>query len=218
MVADALKPETGNEEIEVVHPSEKEEVALPPVSSRVSSEERTSTCSDEVFIHCENCSKTSHNNAEISKCQTCCSRFDLHLTPYDIHVTERNDSAICSAASDDSDLSNGNQSEASSATSDEYLLPDSPFVARTTEQVTDTESYRTPLEMFDFDVPDTGSKEVCGKFWLAENPVYGLLVDEKADGKFDYDYLFERNGRDRGLLRQCKNRNNDVWCFAETRF
>ncbi|XP_052767193.1 uncharacterized protein LOC128207991 isoform X2 [Mya arenaria] len=94
-------------------------------------EYRVSSSSDEVFSECTSCSISDDliDKTVQEKCKKCCKLMVSRRCQPEIHVTERNDSAFSSTASDDSDQSHSNHSESSVATSDEYLMPDSPCEA-----------------------------------------------------------------------------------------
>ena len=109
--------------------------ASTPTLSRATSEQRISSSSDDVFTTCKSCSQLlfpdlDNGKPDMVQCQEC-GLFNIKLSPLDIHVSERTDSAICSTASDDSDHSNGSKSDLSTH-SEEYLMPESPGISMAT--------------------------------------------------------------------------------------
>lgn len=99
--------------------------------SRKLSEKRISSSSDDVFTTCKSCSQIlsadlTCDEPEMIQCLDC-GRLNIRISPMDIHVSERTDSAIGSTASDDSDQSHSIKS-GSSASSEEYLMPESPGI------------------------------------------------------------------------------------------
>ena len=66
----------------------------------VSEFDRLSGSSDEVFTDCPGCLKTIGNGHRVLACPQC-QKARIELTMFDLHFTDRNDSAISSATSDD---------------------------------------------------------------------------------------------------------------------
>ena len=81
----------------------------------VSELDRLSGSSDEVFTDCPGCLKTIDNGHRVLACPQC-QKARIELTMFDLHFTDRNDSAISSATSDDlkSDLGSPSGSPESS--------------------------------------------------------------------------------------------------------
>ena len=81
----------------------------------VSEFDRLSGSSDEVFTDCPGCLKTIDNGHRVLACPQC-QKARIELTMFDLHFTDRNDSAISSATSDDlkSDLGSPSGSPESS--------------------------------------------------------------------------------------------------------
>lgn len=118
------------------------------VPRRKLSENRISSSSDDVFTTCKSCSQIlsadlTCDEPEMIQCSDC-GRLNIRISPVDIHVSERTDSAIGSTASDDSDQSHSIKS-GSSASSDEYLMPESPGIAVSTKTLLEESN----LEMMD---------------------------------------------------------------------
>ncbi|XP_053372508.1 uncharacterized protein LOC123564547 [Mercenaria mercenaria] len=195
-------------------------------------ETRTSESSDDVFTNCPGCTRLTtdrifadqyiHNtkhtpvagDVDISQCPHCI-RLDLHLTPFDIHVNERNDSAICSTASDDSDHSQSNQSESSMAVSDVYLMPESPSPPATTNYPAKYTDDMKDFNTFDFDLPDDIHK--LRRPRLFENPCYTELCIGSVKGdRLSDGMLLKKKCIDEFLLKQGQS-DNDIWCIAETK-
>lgn len=133
-------------------------------SSRKISEQRISSSSDDVFATCKSCNQILYSDKgldtpEMVKCPDC-GLLNLRVSPMDIHVSERTDSAICSTASDDSDHSHGNKSDYS-ANSEEYLMPESPFVVMATESLSkDTESKPSNSKENHFNFEETAMPQI----------------------------------------------------------
>jgi hypothetical protein len=203
------------------------------VENRTSaSSDRTSASSDDVFTNCpgctrlatltdfdaglyEDCSKFSKVPIDggFSQCPDC-GRLDLHLTPFDIHVSERNDSAICSTASDDSDQSQSNQSDSSIAISEVYLMPDSPLAESTD---TNTFNFDVSEKILNHDHSDNIDKDDRRKRWHFENPCYtGLYERGTVDNLRNDRNLLKNRYIDNFLMKQSKS-DGDIWCIAETK-
>ena len=82
--------------------SEVSESSLSSAGHRrpVSEFDRLSGSSDEVFTDCPGCLKTIGNGHRVLACPQC-QKARIELTMFDLHFTDRNDSAISSATSDD---------------------------------------------------------------------------------------------------------------------
>ena len=196
-------------------------------------EDRASSSSDDVFTNCPGCTKLANDankhaglyadcskvpiEGDFSQCPDC-GRLDLHLTAFDIHVTERNDSAICSTASDDSDQSQSIQSESSMAISEVYLMPESPSAE---DAVNGSRKSEHDMNAFDFDLSDNNHnysdniyKDVKRKLMQFDNPCYAEMHKRSRENGILSEML-KKNYMDDFLVRQ--SRCDDIWCIAETK-
>lgn len=191
--------------------------------------DRTSASSDDVFISCPGCTKltkkdtidvvelsdfkklkTEADDTDMTCCPEC-GRLDLHLTAFDIHVSERNDSAICSTASDDSDHSQSNQSDSSMTISDVYLMPDSPIISSATADKALNSSSMKVVNKFNFSQSNSMSNLGTEKTWLPK-------VSNDSEDRWSYGLLLqEKTSIDQFLLNQRKS-ENDIWFICQTKF
>lgn len=174
---------------------------------------RSSGISDEVFFHCDPCSKLNDDDDSKSSICSTCHRMNFTLSPSDIHVSERTDSAICSTASYESDHTGSIQSESSSATSDEYLMPDSPLAATmaTGEAVIDDELKTNQNQTFNFNDVQTSDQITKTKSLFVHNPCYMSVLQAYSEetGRMIRNKLY--NG---SIIRY---HVHDKWCIAETK-
>lgn len=195
-------------------------------------EDRTSASSDEVFTSCPSCARmttdkkfdttevpctkklnTVMDDSDMTECPDC-GRIDISLTPFDIHVSQRNDSAICSTASDDSDQSQSNQSESSMAISDVYLMPDSPF---TTSAAADDAGYCSntkAMNTFNFVLLDVASQFKRTRGHDISSDLKGSINCVGISGS---QMLQEKRSMDQVLLEQSHS-ENDIWFICQTKF
>ena len=87
----------------------------------VSELDRLSGSSDEVFTDCPDCLKTTGRGHLVRACSQC-QKTRIELPIFDLHFTERNDSAISSATSDDLKSDHGNPSDTSVSSSEESIF------------------------------------------------------------------------------------------------
>lgn len=185
--------------------------------SRKTSEQRMSSSSDEVFTTCKSCSHLlcpdlTEDRPGMVQCQEC-GTLNIRLSPLDIHVTERTDSAICSTASDDSDHSHGTKSD-SSTNSEEYLMPESPGVPMATGARSANHNEKSiNTNSFDFsDVTFHSKFDNLPDSNVSEMPMPLTFCSSKTS---DYYYVLRHHMESVLLKRQLSG--GEHWAIANTK-
>ncbi|KAL4238511.1 hypothetical protein ACF0H5_003219 [Mactra antiquata] len=212
-INDGIEEKDGN--IGDVHPDNDIDTELRvSLASRM---HKISGLSDEVFFHCDSCSTLSNDDEHDASICSKCNTLNFTISPFDIHVSERTDSAICSTASYESDQSASIQSESSSATSDEYLMPESPLAVTMSSSGDASKNISCKLKQaFDFAEVDATGQIIEAKSVTAHNPCYTDISWLPARDDETSRILRQQLYADSVLESQTSS-YSEKWCVANTK-